>query len=1280
MRIKYNVQIALVLAVAVLLGTMHVEAFASTAVPSEITVPGLKVGEDLIDASVSAGDAIPSHETSGWVQDEDAWSYGMPKGGTPSWGWWRGKGDYSYSASVTSDNIISLSAYNTDSIILLPKLPSTNYMFEATFTVEGEEDPNGSFGLITNIAPEYTKSIGATMFVAYAAGANKGTVYTWNKAKSANIGTELYEKNRTSKTVSNYIPDYTAPGVGDSIKLTAYVYEGTNYYYVNDVFVTSAVSKFITEGESLCGFFCSGNTATSVAISDISVKELIISEDDDSKEDSDGGDGESGSESGGESSGGSESGGDVTGGDGENSGGSESSGEVTGGDGGTSDEDIPGSSETPEELVFDGSYTIGSVIYETDFDEETVAGLPEGWQAGNKADGTSSFGWADSDASMVAEVAALEGYGNVLHFGSVNTDAYITAPDTGTLDYIFEANVIVNFDTKGEFGLANDFYAGVNDADGCMYNSSFIDETLKESTWKYRSGNGSTKGTWTFSYYPKKGDMVKLKVISYDGMNYIYCNDVLSAIADQRNVKSGVVVSSDNPGFFTYGGDIYITDVKITAIHYDKAELVIDNASLSVADDGKVGIDVAFSFDKSQEIYAKYITGDYVYSDSSDLKFGAAVAVGSSQVPEAIEVSTEGVTHTVFTTCTQDDDKIEFVYSISDIPEENYDRFYTVRPYCLAAGTYFYGEAKAYSAAELANGIYAFTDDDVLKDSLDAIFTDSNVFVGKNAASLTFTLFADFHYKAGMYSTTIADLEAILKRADTSESAFIMSAGDITNDAIGSPELFKTYLNYYTEEGKLLPAYNIYGNHELEGTGNSMDVVTPTLTNSDVVWGTETGEMVNSIGYYYFESEGFRIVCIDTQYSYDPITGEWEHNPTKSYGAPSGNTNKNSLGPVQLTWLEEVLTDAAENDIPCIVVGHDGFSGLGWSTTSADASAVRTIFKKANDLNPGTVLMCINGHVHTNHQGYNEGVFYLDTNTVRNGWWQSTSVEHYTSEHTYEYQEYDANGNPVGEVTSKALSSLSQAKKTWFFEDPLSAVITIDEYGVISIDGAQSTWAYGIEPASVTKTGVEPLISSGTYWSCDILGHDMVWQSDDTYHWSSECSNTLCNEVIERTAHSYGEWSVVKEATVSETGLKERKCITCQEPQTEVIPVIKNEESKSEEAPSVPDGEDGTNVPDNEETPDESGSEDTSNTPESEEVPSASESEDRQENDSNTSENEDAYENNMDTSEDEDVPATSTNVPATGDDSNLARWLVIIILGSAALSIAAVLSYRKRKQ
>lgn len=340
------------------------------------------------------------------------------------------------------------------------------------------------------------------------------------------------------------------------------------------------------------------------------------------------------------------------------------------------------------------------------------------------------------------------------------------------------------------------------------------------------------------------------------------------------------------------------------------------------------------------------------------------------------------------------------------------------------------------------------------------------------ANTIKFTLFADLHYKKGMYISSVADLQEILDRAKQSDADFVIHVGDMCNDYRRSPELLNTYVNNCYG----LPVYGIYGNHELESRENDMATVTPMLCNREVTWGTADGTLGDgSIGYYYFDLSGFRMVCLDTNYSQNPETPEWEHNRTASWGEPSGNLKKDSLSPRQLIWLEGVLQDAAEHGLHCLLFSHIGFSGK-W-ISSPDAEAVREMIRRANEKRKGTVLMSISGHLHTDHQAMVDGVVHFDVNTVRNGLWLPEAREHYGSL-TYPFVNYDENGNET-ERYDRPLSELRMAAQTWFFDRPLSAVVTVSEEGSVTVEGSTAGWYGGVVPDAQYE--VNARISDGRY-------------------------------------------------------------------------------------------------------------------------------------------------------------------------------------------------------
>ena len=303
-----------------------------------------------------------------------------------------------------------------------------------------------------------------------------------------------------------------------------------------------------------------------------------------------------------------------------------------------------------------------------------------------------------------------------------------------------------------------------------------------------------------------------------------------------------------------------------------------------------------------------------------------------------------------------------------------------------------------------------------------------------------------------MYTPSLEGLDHILSRAKDAEVDFIIHAGDFCNDYAGSPELIRAYhQNKYA-----LPTYGIYGNHELETVGNTMEIVTPKLSNQAVQFGKDA--QGNDLGYWYTDIKGFRIIGIDTNYSYNEELQAWEHNRPASYGCPAGNKYSDSLGPNQLAWLDQTLADAAKKGLKVITFSHACLSGL-WYYRHTEIEKIHALFAKY----PGTVLLSINGHEHKDHFAVVDGVAYFDLNSTTNGFWEPRTDYHYDDTHTFRFTDYDADGNPIF-TEDFPLNKLRQGSNTWFFTTPISAIVTVTEDGKITIQGEQTEWLYGVEP------------------------------------------------------------------------------------------------------------------------------------------------------------------------------------------------------------------------
>lgn len=116
------------------------------------------------------------------------------------------------------------------------------------------------------------------------------------------------------------------------------------------------------------------------------------------------------------------------------------------------------------------------------------------------------------------------------------------------------------------------------------------------------------------------------------------------------------------------------------------------------------------------------------------------------------------------------------------------------------------------------------------------------------------------------------------------------------------------------------------------------------------------------------------------------------------------------------------------------------------------------------------------------------------------------------------------------------------------------------EYGVIDADNHINTEIRNAVEATCTQDGYTgdiyckdctEKVTDGTVVKA---GHDYgdSYKSDAENHWK-ECA---CGDVTDKSAHTFGEWSVIKAATETEKGIKEKACSVCGYKVTEDIPVL----------------------------------------------------------------------------------------------------------------------------
>ena len=783
-------------------------------------------------------------------------------------------------------------------------------------------------------------------------------------------------------------------------------------------------------------------------------------------------------------------------------------------------------SAADETAVSENDFSVGETIYAPDL-TGSGNGVPDGWMAVPEGqipwpNGGAAGGWAEYDANNSTENKPLKlsrftYTQNGLKVNIGGGDFTLVFPGLKDSDgnevvnYVYSATISFAPGTsKGSFGLVTGAQGDVGYKGGTYF--IYYDERDTNSWARYYYGKegGRTdydkiaRDSAEAVDYPADGK-INISVYHCDNTNHYFVNGEYVYSRQDKEYYGGE--PHNGIGLHFINTTVIVEEITVKKARTKSGvtdDLVLgaptvrycdtDGSTTSEKSDGlRFSVSVAKSSDTYKELFGK---SNYDVSDEN-VKFGMLIIpedkLGKG---EKLSIDTPDVLDAVFTKISSQDEKsLNFTVSLLGIPENKQSSAFVVLPYLMVKEgddfRYVYARNTAtYSYARIANFFYENNEDEAIRARLDEIFANCADYQGANAKTLTFSLFADLHYYESVYMTSVADLEAILKRANDANVDFVMQAGDFCNDYTGSPEITNAYLkNSYN-----LPVYGVAGNHETENS-NPISKVIPLLTNREVVWGTSDGKMSadSGVAYYHFDVDvdgdgknDFRIVSCDTNYYYNKKEKVWKHYPAWYAGIPSSESafseKGNSLGADQLEWLEKVLMNAADEKLPCIVVTHASVAGNRGSSQSSDHAAVREIFAKANDKQMGTVLMAINGHHHTNHTEIIDGVLYFDMNTVRNGAWYSDGKAHYTNE-TFNYVAYNADGSVKSETEIK-LAQLGSANKTWFFEDPMSAIVTVSSTGKVIIEGQETKWISGIAPGRGAD-GEEPLVNSGTFYTAE---------------------------------------------------------------------------------------------------------------------------------------------------------------------------------------------------
>ena len=301
------------------------------------------------------------------------------------------------------------------------------------------------------------------------------------------------------------------------------------------------------------------------------------------------------------------------------------------------------------------------------------------------------------------------------------------------------------------------------------------------------------------------------------------------------------------------------------------------------------------------------------------------------------------------------------------------------------------------------------------------------------SSSITFSVFADLHWREGDWSGCEARLDAIFDRAVRSKAEFVIHCGDFCHDVVAARGMIAKYA------AAPLPAYHVMGNHEFE-CSNSLDEVLHAFSMPR--------------NYYYFDVRGFRFVALDNNYHHGP-DGNLKHYADESVWAKC-HQDEVVLPPEQVEFFRDAVATAPG---PVCVFSHSSFL---FAPDRGGVANGREVIRMADEARGDRPVMFFNGHYHRNELTIREGMAFFDVNTTTSTW---SDKEH----HAY-----------PPELMAKCPTSCHSLLNAV----PVHAIVRLDTEGNVEIEGMKGAFYLGITPESL---GIDSADRNGRKFGVDVL-------------------------------------------------------------------------------------------------------------------------------------------------------------------------------------------------
>ena len=297
---------------------------------------------------------------------------------------------------------------------------------------------------------------------------------------------------------------------------------------------------------------------------------------------------------------------------------------------------------------------------------------------------------------------------------------------------------------------------------------------------------------------------------------------------------------------------------------------------------------------------------------------------------------------------------------------------------------------------------------------------------------LNFGIMADVH--KDLMPDADTRLERFIVEANHRKVDFIIQLGDFCMADKKNKDFLKIWSTY---KG---PNYHVLGNHDMDRHSK------PEMLD---FWGMPKT-------YYSYDVEGIHFIVLDANFLFDD-GGFIDYDRANFYVDSSLRTFINDE---QIEWFKADLEATA---LPTIIFSHQSLWHYQWGVKN------RLMVQKIMEAHKNKVICCMNGHNHIDYHHHQNGIDYLEINSMSYQWME----DKYKNTTRYPKEMYES--------------------YTWLpnlapYKDPLYAFASLDPKGSMSIEGVKSEWV----PPSPFDLGMPQGMLGSEYSAC-ISDYDLIF-------------------------------------------------------------------------------------------------------------------------------------------------------------------------------------------